>query len=116
MMAAAFAFNDFRIWLVLTVRGLAMGGMIFLMASGMTLTFGLMSLLNLVHGALISLGAFAGGTVLAFWLNDLTAHPSLLMNLVAIVPALLFASLVAGLMGMVSEKLVIKPVYGDYLK
>jgi len=85
------------------------------MASGMTLTFGLISVLNLAHSALISLGAFAGGTVLAFWLNDLTAHPSLLMSLVAIAPALLFASLVAGLMGTVFEKLVIKPVYGDHL-
>ena len=93
-MAAAFAFIDFRTWLVLTVNGLAMGGMIFLMASGMTLTFGLMSVLNMAHGAFISLGAFAGGTVLAFWLNDLTDHPSLLMNLVVIVPALLFAALV----------------------
>lgn len=116
MMAAAFVFMDFGTWLVLTISGLAMGGMVFLMASGMTLTFGLMSVLNLAHGAFISLGAFAGGTVLAFWLDDFTDHPSLLMNLVAIVPALLFAALVAGLMGMVFEKLVIKPVYGDHLK
>lgn len=33
-------------WVTLTVAGLAMGLMIFIMASGLTLTFGLMDVLN----------------------------------------------------------------------
>ncbi|MCQ4320116.1 branched-chain amino acid ABC transporter permease [Stutzerimonas stutzeri] len=116
MLLVSFAVIDFGTWLVLTISGVAMGTMLFLMASGMTLTFGLMSVLNLAHGAFISLGAFAGGTVLAFWLNGFAASSSLLSNLVAIIPALLFAAVVAGVVGMVFEKLVIKPVYGDHLK
>lgn len=103
-------------WLMLTISGLAMGAMVFLMASGMTLTFGLMNVLNLAHGAFISLGAFAGGTVLVFWLNDYATASSLWINLMAILPALLFAAFVAAVVGLVFEKLVIKPVYGDHLK
>src|SRR5437660_10561488 len=46
-------------WITLTVAGLAMGMMIFIMASGLTLVFGLMDVLNFGHGAFISLGAYA---------------------------------------------------------
>src|SRR6195952_1402909 len=52
--------GSFPTWVTLTVAGLAMGMMIFLMASGMTLVFGLMDVLNFGHGAFISLGAYAG--------------------------------------------------------
>lgn len=116
MMLVSLLLMDTTTWLVLTISGLAMGAMLFLMASGMTLTFGLMSVLNLAHGAFISLGAFAGGTVLVYWLNDYASHSSIWMNLVAILPALLFAAFVAAAVGLVFEKLVIKPVYGDHLK
>jgi len=46
-------------WLTLTVAGLAMGMMIFMMASGLTLVFGLMDVMNFAHGAFISVGAYA---------------------------------------------------------
>ncbi|MEX0730620.1 MAG: branched-chain amino acid ABC transporter permease [Aquisalimonadaceae bacterium] len=103
-------------WLTLTISGLAMGLMLFIMASGMTLTFGLMGVLNLGHGAFISLGAFAGATVVAFWLGDYAGSSSMLVNMAAIIPALVFAMAVAGLVGLVFERLVIRPVYGDHLK
>ncbi len=45
-------------WLTLTVSGLAMGMMIFIMASGLTLVFGLMDVINFGHGAFVSVGAF----------------------------------------------------------
>jgi branched-chain amino acid transport system permease protein len=40
-------------WVTLTVAGLAMGMMIFIMASGLTLVFGLMDVMNFAHGAFI---------------------------------------------------------------
>ncbi|MFP1682829.1 branched-chain amino acid ABC transporter permease [Alloalcanivorax sp. C16-1] len=116
MMLVAFFMMDPRTWVVLTISGLAMGAMVFLMASGMTLTFGLMNVLNLAHGAFISLGAFAGATVLVHWLNASAGESSLLANLAAVVPALGFALAVAGLVGLLFERLVIRPVYGDHLK
>lgn len=45
-------------WLTLTVAGLAMGMIIFIIASGLTLVFGLMDVLNFGHGLFIALGAF----------------------------------------------------------
>ncbi len=47
-------------WLTLTAAGLAMGMMIFLMASGLTLVFGLLDVLNFGHGSFIAIGAFVG--------------------------------------------------------
>lgn len=116
MLLVSLAIIDFRTWVVLTISGIAMGTILFLMASGMTLIFGLMNVLNLAHGAFISLGAFTGGTVLMFWLNGFASSPSFLLNLVAIIPAMLFAAAVTGIVGLVFEKLVITPVYGDHLK
>lgn len=115
MLAVALALMGPRTWAVLTVSGLAMGAVLFLMASGMTLTFGLMNVLNLAHGAFISLGAFAGATVLAFWMSDDAGAASPARNLAAILPALGFAIALAGCAGLVFERLVIRRVYGDHL-
>ena len=49
---------------VLTVAGLAMGMLIFLTASGLTLIFGLMDVLNLAHGAFFVWGAYVGFSIL----------------------------------------------------
>ena len=43
-----------------TVNGLATGMLIFLLAAGLTLIFGLMDVLNFAHGALFLWGAYAG--------------------------------------------------------
>ena len=48
----------------LTVNGLATGMLIFLLASGLTLIFGLMSVLNFAHGGLFAWGAFSRSLVL----------------------------------------------------
>ncbi|HEV7253039.1 MAG TPA: branched-chain amino acid ABC transporter permease [Mesorhizobium sp.] len=55
------------------LNGLQLGVMLFLMAAGLTLIFGVMGLINLAHGALYMVGAFACATVAAwtgsFWLG-----------------------------------------------
>ena len=51
-------------WVTLTVAGLAMGMIIFTIASGLTLVFGLMDVLNFGHGVFIALGAFVATSVL----------------------------------------------------
>ena len=45
------------------LNGLQSGVMLFLMAAGLTLIFGVMGLINLAHGALYMVGAFAAATV-----------------------------------------------------
>ena len=46
-------------FLLLTITGLGLGAMYFLIASGLSLIYGLMGVLNFAHGAFISVGAYA---------------------------------------------------------
>jgi len=102
-------------WLTLTVAGLAMGMMIFMMASGLTLVFGLMDVMNFAHGAFISVGAYAGASVLLAMKPAMQAQ-SLGANLSAIVPGVIAAMVLAGALGWFFERVVVRPVYGDHLK
>ncbi len=45
------------------LRGFSTGSIIFLVASGFSIIFGLMSVLNMAHGALFMIGAYVGWTV-----------------------------------------------------
>ena len=70
-------------WLTLTVAGLAMGMIIFIIASGLTLVFGLMDVLNFGHGVFIALGAFVATSVLGA-MGDWTGSDQLWRNMVAV--------------------------------
>lgn len=102
-------------WITLTVAGLAMGMMIFIMASGLTLIFGLMDVLNFGHGAFVSVGAFTATLVLLPMANLLEVD-SLLLNLGVLGLAIALAMLVTGVMGWAFERIIIRPVYGQHLK
>jgi branched-chain amino acid transport system permease protein len=102
-------------WLTLTVSGLAMGMMIFIMASGLTLVFGLMDVINFGHGAFVSVGAFVGISFLLV-LEHMTGAPSLWLNLTAMMVAIIGAMAATALMGWAFEKVIVKPVYGHHLK
>jgi branched-chain amino acid transport system permease protein len=93
-------------WVTLTVAGLAMGLLIFIMASGLTLVFGLMDVMNFAHGLFIAVGAYVAASLMK------VAGA----GLAALAPALLGAMLVAGLLGLFFERIIIKPVYGQHLK
>lgn len=110
-----FAIGNPSSWLTLTVSGLAMGMMIFVIASGMTLVFGLMDVINFGHGAFISFGAFVGTSVLLA-LGTMTGVPSLMLNLLAVAAAVLAAMIVTGVMGLAFERVIVRPVYGSHLK
>ncbi|MET0311287.1 MAG: branched-chain amino acid ABC transporter permease [Burkholderiaceae bacterium] len=102
-------------WLTLTVAGLAMGMIIFIIASGLTLVFGLMDVLNFGHGVFIALGAFVASSVLGL-MSDWTGSGDLWRNLVAVIPAMVVAMLVAGAVGLAFERFIVRPVYGFHLK
>lgn len=107
--------GSFSTWITLTFAGLAMGMIIFIMASGLTLVFGLMDVLNFGHGIFITLGAFLAVSVLgrmAGW----TESEHLVLNLAAVAPTLLVAMAITGAVGLVFERLLIRPVYGQPLK
>jgi branched-chain amino acid transport system permease protein len=102
-------------WITLTVAGLSMGMMIFIMASGLTLVFGLMDVLNFGHGAFIAVGAYMAGLVLAP-LAAWTQTDSLWSGLAALAPAAIVAMAVAAAFSIAFERLLIRPVYGQHLK
>ncbi|MCP3474327.1 branched-chain amino acid ABC transporter permease [Bradyrhizobium sp. CCGUVB1N3] len=102
-------------WLTLTAASLAMGMMIFIMASGLTLVFGLMDALNFGHGAFIAVGAYVATLILLPFAAAMQAD-SLLMNLAVLAPAALLAMAVSGALGLVVERVLILPVYGQHLK
>ncbi|MYM56934.1 branched-chain amino acid ABC transporter permease [Thalassovita mangrovi] len=102
-------------WLTLTVAGLSMGMMIFLMASGLSLVFGLMDVLNFGHSAFISFGAFVAASVLAA-LGGWLGADSVMLNLLALTCALA-AAIAFGLAGgWFFERVIVKPVYSDHLR
>ncbi|MDA9505479.1 ABC transporter permease [Bradyrhizobium sp. CCBAU 11386] len=102
-------------WLTLTAASLAMGMMIFIMASGLTLVFGLMDVLNFGHGAFIAVGAYVATLVLAPFAASIQAD-SLWTNLAVLAPAALLSMAVSGALGLVVERVLILPVYGQHLK
>src|SRR3954454_19253858 len=115
MLAALPLFGDASAWVTLTVAGLAMGMMIFLMASGLTLVFGLMDIINFGHGVFISLGAYATLLVLgplAGWAQA----DSVWLNLALLLLCILAAMGLTGLVGAVFDRVIVRPVYGSYLK
>jgi branched-chain amino acid transport system permease protein len=84
------------------LNGLQSGIMLFLMAAGLTLIFGVMGLINLAHGSLYMIGAFAAAAV-----AGLTGSFAL---------ALIAAMAAAALAGVFVEILVIRRLYAtDHL-
>ncbi|QVQ25526.1 branched-chain amino acid ABC transporter permease [Achromobacter deleyi] len=102
-------------WVTLTFAGLAMGMIIFIVASGMTLVFGLMDVLNFGHGLFIAIGAYMAATILGS-MADWTQSASFWTNLVAVLPAMIVGMLVAGAVGLAFERVIVRPVYGQHLK
>ncbi|WP_407271748.1 branched-chain amino acid ABC transporter permease [Radiobacillus sp. PE A8.2] len=86
----------------LTINGLATGMLIFLVAAGLTIIFGLMDVLNFAHGGLFVWGAFSG-----VWAYNLTGN--FWLGIVA--------AIVTGLiLGAITEYLIIRPVYGNHVQ
>jgi branched-chain amino acid transport system permease protein len=108
---------DFITYMTLTIAGLTMGALLFLTASGLTLIFGLMDVLNLAHGAFFVWGAYAGFSLLNYlntwgWVE----MASLGQSMGSLVLVLLTALVVGGLLGIILEKIIIQRTYGNHLK
>ena len=102
-------------WLTLTIAGLAMGMIVFIIASGLTLIFGLMDVLNFGHGVFIALGAFVATSVLG-GMSGMAGSESMLANLAAIFVAMCAAMAAAAALGYAFERVLVRPVYGQHLK
>src|SRR4051812_12678137 len=81
-------------WLIQGLNSLALGGVLFTLAAGFSLIFGLMRVANLSHGAYFMLGAYIGYTVLEHGGN--------------FAMALAAAAAAVGLLGVIVERLVLR--------
>ncbi len=79
---------DFATFLIQCLNSLQYGLLLFLLASGLTLIFGIMGVINLAHGSFYMIGAN-----LAFVLAPLFANQFLLMLLVGVLLAVVFGYL-----------------------
>jgi len=88
-------------WIIQTLNSLALGGLLFLLAAGFSLIFGLMRIANLTHGSLYMLGAYVGISVLKY------------------VPNLWLAAIIGGVIiavfGGLVERLILRPLAGNAL-
>jgi branched-chain amino acid transport system permease protein len=92
---------------LLTVTGLGLGAMYFLIASGLSLIYGLMGVLNFAHGAFLTVGAYAG-----WWLADQMGGSLGVSFLVSAVFALGVGASLAGLV----ELTLIRPLYRRHIE
>ena len=80
------------------LNGIQLGMLLFLLAAGLTLIFGIMDLVNLAHGSLYMIGAYFAATFAA-WTGSFVAGAAL-------------ALVAAMICGMVLELIAIRPLYG----
>ena len=80
------------------MTGIALGAVYALLAIGLSLIFGMLTVVNFAHGAFFMVGAFLGvyflGLTGSFWLS------------------LVIAPLVVGAIGLVAERFLVRPLYG----
>ncbi len=86
----------------LSLNGLATGMLIFLLAAGLTLIFGLMDVLNFAHGGLFAWGAYSG-----IWIYSSTG---------SFFAGIIGAILTGMILGIITERWIIKPVYGNHVQ
>lgn len=82
------------------LTGLANAGALFMVASGLSLIFGVTRIVNFAHGSFYMLGAYIGYTLM-----------QVLPGAVGFWGAILLAGLAVGVIGMFVEMLVLRPVY-----
>src|ERR1700692_710521 len=93
-------FRDFPVdqFLIQTVNGIVTGMILALIASGLTLIFGIMDVVNFAHGELFMLGAYVGVVVIAatcrFWLG------------------LIASALIVAIIGAAIQILTLRPLIG----
>jgi branched-chain amino acid transport system permease protein len=94
-------------FVLIAITGIGLGALFFLVASGLSLIYGLMGVLNFAHGTFLTVGAFAG-----LWLSTQVFTSASTMTFVA---AMLFGGLAAGLFALLVEQLVITRLYERHI-
>lgn len=92
--------------ILLLITGLGLGGLYFLVASGLSLIYGLMSVLNFAHGVFLALGAYAG-----YEISRMVGTSTWLGFFVGIIAGILAGALFA----VLTELLLVRRLYGQHI-
>ena len=93
---------DLNFWIIQTFNGVSYGALLFLLASGLSLIFGVMRIVNLAHGSFFLLGGYVALTVIWTTGSWLLALPA--------------AALAIAVVGLVMERVFLRPLGFDPLR
>jgi branched-chain amino acid transport system permease protein len=94
-------------FILILFTGIGLGALYFLVASGLSLIYGLMGVLNFAHGTFLTVGAFVG-----LWLMQSVFKSS---GTVSFFAAMLIGGLASGLFALLMEQLLIKKLYDRHI-
>lgn len=94
---------------LLVVTGIGLGALYFIAASGLSLIYGLMGVLNFAHGAFMVAGAYTGWVVMKHLGTSLPLGMSLLL-------AVLAAIVAGAVIGAIVEMVFIRPLYRRHIQ
>ena len=94
-------------FLLILITGVGLGALYFLVASGLSLIYGLMGVLNFAHGAFLTIGAFTG-----LWISTKVFPNPTTWTFIA---AMIAGGIAAGLFALLREQLVINRLYNRHI-
>jgi len=95
---------EFSFLLVQALSGLASASSLFIIASGLTLVFGVTRIVNFAHGSFYMLGAYMAVTIVP-WLLQIERSPTLFFA------GVLISAAVVGVLGVAMEILLLRRIY-----
>jgi branched-chain amino acid transport system permease protein len=95
---------EFSFLLVQALSGLASASSLFIIASGLTLVFGVTRIVNFAHGSFYMLGAYVAVTIVP-WLLQIERSPTLFFA------GVLISATVVGVLGVAMEILLLRRIY-----
>ena len=130
VLAAAFllwlalkAADDPRRFAVVTLNGLTLAALFFVVASGFTLIFGLMRVVNMAHGSLYLLGGYLALEMQEAWFKDegglglsLSGSGDTTYSLAAWVVPLVLATVIIGIIGVILQQVFLRWNQGQDLR
>ena len=117
------ASEDLRTFAVVSLNGITLAALFFVVASGFTLIFGLMRVVNMAHGSLYLLGGYLALEMQDAWFKDdtglglsLSGTGSTEYDLLSWVVPLILATLIIGMLGVVIQQVFLRWNQGQDLR
>jgi branched-chain amino acid transport system permease protein len=95
-------------FVLIAITGVGLGALFFLVASGLSLIYGLMGVLNFAHGTFLIVGAFSG-----LWISTQVFTTA---NTWTFIGAMVFGGIAGGIFALIVERLVITRLYERHIE